>query len=240
MGADQHIDWHEAAASTLEWWRDAGVDVLVEDDVRDWFAAPRPAATPAAVAATALAAPDLPPDTLDAFLAWRGGDNAPEAAWNAAVVPLAIAPGVPLLIVTDLPEESDTPESGWMTGPVGALLDRMLTAIGQSRESVAIAGVALARPLSGRIPLNALDTLDDLTRRLVTLAQPQQLLLFGREACHAVLGPDGRRGGLRDLNHGGISCPTVATLHPRFLLDRPQYKGEVWRDLQLLIRETDT
>ncbi len=155
-------------------------------------------------------------------------------------MPLAITPGVPLLIVTDLPEESDTPESGWMTGPVGALLDRMLHAIGHRRDSVAITGVAMARPMSGRIPLAAIDRLDDLTRRLVTLARPQQLLLFGREACHAVLGPDGRRGGLRDRNHDGISCPTIATLHPRFLLDRPQYKGEVWRDLQLLIRETDT
>ncbi|MDJ0277090.1 uracil-DNA glycosylase, partial [Sphingomonas sp. 2R-10] len=42
MGADQHIQWHDAAASALEWWQDAGVDTLVEDELRDWFATPAP------------------------------------------------------------------------------------------------------------------------------------------------------------------------------------------------------
>ncbi|MEP9401083.1 uracil-DNA glycosylase family protein [Sphingomonas silueang] len=239
MGADQHIDWHGQAASVLEWWRDAGVDVLVEDDLRDWFAAP---ASPAAAPAAAAPAPPpaaVVPDTLDAFLAWRMGEHAPEERWNAYRLPVAIRAGAPLMIVTDLPEESDSEAGAWMTGPVGMLLDRMLAACGLARADVAIAGVAWARPLSGRIPMGATDTLADLARRLVTLAEPRRVLLFGPEACQAILGADGRRGGLRALNHGGLSCPTIATLHPRFLLERPQYKGEAWRDLQLLFRETD-
>jgi uracil-DNA glycosylase family 4 len=31
MGADQNFDWGAAAASALDWWRDAGVDVVVGD-----------------------------------------------------------------------------------------------------------------------------------------------------------------------------------------------------------------
>jgi hypothetical protein len=42
MGADQNIDWRMTAASALEWWRDAGVDALVDEDPRDWTAAPPP------------------------------------------------------------------------------------------------------------------------------------------------------------------------------------------------------
>ena len=42
MGADQNIDWRQAAASTLEWWRDAGVDVLVGDEPFDWLVAEAP------------------------------------------------------------------------------------------------------------------------------------------------------------------------------------------------------
>ena len=55
MGADQHNDWQAATASALEWWADAGVDVLVEDQVRDWFAAPVRAAPAAALAAEPVA-----------------------------------------------------------------------------------------------------------------------------------------------------------------------------------------
>ncbi|MFT3977229.1 MAG: hypothetical protein QM688_08975 [Sphingomonas bacterium] len=44
MGEMQILDWNKAAASTLEWWDAAGVDVLTGDDPFDWLAAPEPAA----------------------------------------------------------------------------------------------------------------------------------------------------------------------------------------------------
>ena len=238
MGADQHIEWHEAAASALEWWQDAGVDTLVEDELRDWFATPVPMRTPAAVASTPVA--DLPPDTLDAFLTWRMGDAVPEAGWNAERLAVAATKNPALMILTDLPEPDDSVEAGWMTGPVGVLLDRMLAAIGLDRDAVTIAGIAQARPLSGRVPGDAQATLDDLAQRLVTLVAPRKLLLFGAEPCRALLGQDGQRGGLRTLHHDGIDCPAIATFHPRFLLERPLAKAESWRHLQLLTRETTT
>ncbi|WP_294325140.1 uracil-DNA glycosylase family protein [uncultured Sphingomonas sp.] len=235
MGAEQHIQWQDAAASALEWWADAGVDTLVEDELRDWFATPAPPARPLAV--TSAPAADLPPDTLDAFMAWRMGDAVPEASWNAQPVPVQAQKNPSLMILTDLPEPDDSDEAGWMTGPVGVLLDRMLAAIGEVREQVVIAGIAHARPLTGRMPADAQGTLEELARRLVTLVAPQRLLLFGAEPCRALLGPDGQRGGLRTLNHDGLACPTIATFHPRFLLERPLAKAETWRHLQLLIRE---
>ena len=235
MGVDQHIRWQDAAASALEWWADAGVDTLVEDELRDWFATPAPPARPLAV--TSAPAADLPPDTLDAFVAWRMGDAVPEASWNAQPVPVQAQKNPSLMILTDLPEPDDSDEAGWMTGPVGVLLDRMLAAIGEVREQVVIAGIAHARPLTGRMPADAQGTLEELARRLVTLVAPQRLLLFGAEPCRALLGPDGQRGGLRTLNHDGLACPTIATFHPRFLLERPLAKAETWRHLQLLIRE---
>ena len=47
MGVYPQHDWTALAASALDWWRDAGVDTLVDDLPRDWFAAPAPAASPA-------------------------------------------------------------------------------------------------------------------------------------------------------------------------------------------------
>ena len=59
MGADQYHRWDELAASALEWWADAGVDVLVNDDARDWLARPAPVAvaSPAPAAAPVGAGP---------------------------------------------------------------------------------------------------------------------------------------------------------------------------------------
>ena len=57
MGADQQIDWSAAAASALDWWHDAGVDTLVEDVPRDWFAAPVRVPDPA-IAAPAPVPPE--------------------------------------------------------------------------------------------------------------------------------------------------------------------------------------
>ncbi|MBD8678822.1 uracil-DNA glycosylase family protein [Sphingomonas sp. CFBP 13720] len=243
MGADQHIDWHGQAASALEWWHDAGVDLLVEDVPRDWFAVPPPTAVPVAVAspraAAALAAVDALPDTLDAFVAWRASDAAPEATWNVDPIPFAAVADAPLMVLADIPEEDDSAEAGLLTGPVGVLLDRMLAAIGLSRAEIAVATIAAARPLTGHVSPASATELYRLARHHVTLARPRRLLLLGDAPRLAMLGEPVERGALQILEHGGIACPTIATFHPRFLLAQPRMKAEAWRHLQLLIRDTE-
>lgn len=243
MGAVHTIDWRDAAASTLDWWHDAGVDTLVEDELRDWFMPPTTARAPLSVASTRatqfVAEPDRLPDTLDAFVAWRLSDAAPEASWNAARILPAQKKNSALMIVADMPEADDSIESGLMTGTIGTLLDRMLAAVGLVRDAVLLSTVAVARPVTGRIAPDAEADLFRLIRHHVRLAQPRRLLLFGPIPCRAILGPDGNRGSLQQLNHDDIECRTVASFHPRFLLERPRAKAEAWRDLQLLFRETD-
>ena len=68
MGADQTIDWRNAAASALDWWHEAGVVTLVDDAPRDWFAAPEPLVGPAAAPVAPVAAPSAMPLSLTDFL----------------------------------------------------------------------------------------------------------------------------------------------------------------------------
>ncbi len=94
MGREPGSDWHQGIASALSWWRDAGVDTLVEDDARDWLARAPSGPTPAPAALAVAAAPaEILPDTLDAFVAWRFGPDAPEAGWMSPLVPPAGTPG---------------------------------------------------------------------------------------------------------------------------------------------------
>ncbi|WP_066662530.1 MULTISPECIES: uracil-DNA glycosylase family protein [unclassified Sphingomonas] len=239
MGIEGATDWRAEAASALNWWRDAGVDVLVEDDPRDWTARPAPTAQPDAPMRTVPVGPEPEaplPATIEAFLDWRYGAGAPEAAMGEPIVAAEGNADATLMVVTDLPEfDGGTP--ALLDGSTGRLFDRILAAIGQSRESIYLAPLCAARPITGQVPRDLEDKLGDLLRHHIALAAPARLLLLGQATSRAVLGTDAARNaeGLTPLNYSGGKCDVVAIRHPRFLLNKPAAKGDAWKDLQLLI-----
>ena len=242
MGADQHLDWRNAAASTLDWWAEAGVDTLVDELPRDWLVPEeRPAPAPLQRAAPVAEPPGYPTAYAE-FIAYRVGDLVPDARWAPVRVGASGDPATAtLMVLTDVPEEADGAAGHLLAGPEGRLLDRMLAAIGVSREQTVLASVCVARPLAGRVPRASATELEALARHLVGIVQPKRLLLLGQTASRAVLGPNGGTNGdcSQALNDGNLACKAVATYHPRVLLERPMCKAEAWRDLQLLIEEND-
>ncbi|MDO7841270.1 uracil-DNA glycosylase family protein [Sphingomonas immobilis] len=243
MGADQNFAWEATVASALEWWRDAGIDTLADETPRDWFAAPapppqakRPATQSPAAAPEPVAAPL--PATLDAFLAWRAGPDAPEAGWNGPRFAPQGDPASDLMILVDMPDRED---ERLLDGATGRLFDRMLAAIGHSRESVYIAPVCTARPLAGRIAPESEDRLAGIARHHVALAAPKRVLLMGNAPSRALLAADvvRARGSLRlvnlDLGNTTVAVEAVASFHPRLLLERPAQKAEAWKDLQMVV-----
>ncbi len=134
MGADGNVNWRAAAESALEWWREAGVDMLVDEEPRDWLALP--VLHPAPVAAEPVATSAAMPDTLEAFATWRAGPDAPEAGWSGRRLAAEGDPGAPLWVFTDLPEREDLAEGRLLSGAAGRLFDRMLAAIGRARADV--------------------------------------------------------------------------------------------------------
>lgn len=232
MGAENTTDWQAAAASALAWWEAAGVDVLVDDAPRDWFARPV-LATPATPPVAAPAAEALPA-TLDAFLAWRLSDAAPDARWGRARVPFAGDPAAPLLVLTDLPEEGDS--DVLLSGPAGRLFDNMLAAIGLIRSQVFLCTLAVSRPATGQVPAQALPDLARIARHLLALARPRALLLLGQAPSRALLEADAARarGQLLSVNHEGGNTTATVMMPPRFLLGQPARKADAWADLMLL------
>lgn len=234
MGADQTYDWAAATASALEWWRDAGVDVIVEDFPRDWLAAPAPKAAPVALEA----ATEAMPATLAAFFDWRVGGDMPEAAWSGASIAASGPETADLMILADCPDRDDDGVllSG---GAAGTLFARMLAAIGVAREDVHIAATCWRRPTAGRLPREAEARLGEIARHHVALVAPKRLLLFGEGATRAVLGVHlaEARGRLHFINHQGGKVRAVASHHPRFLIEKPACKAESWSDLRMLMRD---
>ena len=235
MGADQNIDWSAAAASALDWWAAAGVDTLVEDAPRAWLAEERAAVPTNASAAQAIPAAAALPDTREAFEAWRVGPDAPEAAWPGRPIAASGDPTADLAILVDMPEREDT--DALLTGPAGALFDRMLAAIGRDRSSIYLASLCAIRPVSRQVAPEIEARLAEIARHRLSLTRPKRLLVMGNAASRSLLGIDApaARGILHVLNHDGGQTETVASFPPRFLLDQPRRKADAWRDLQLVI-----
>lgn len=260
MEGVQALPGRDAAASLLRWWQDAGVDTLVEDAPRDWLASKplpfrgevgersdagrgaesRTAPLPGRSAAVPLPASgerEVLPSTLPDLLTWlRESADVPEACWGRTRILPAGDPASGLMILTDMPEPGDAEAGVLMSGELGALFDRMLAAIGRSRSSIWLAPLATVRSV-GRIPQDAGKRLIEIARHHIGLVAPKRLLIMGDLPNRALIGTDwqARRGSLQTVNLGVVQVPAVATFHPRLLLERPAFKAQAWKDLQLLI-----
>lgn len=251
MGADPNIEWRQAAASAMEWWRDAGVDVLVGDEPFDWLT-PEPAElvaplapaslAPASLTTAARAAEAAPspavamPATIAELLTWRTGSAAPEAGWGVPLIPATGPANADIMILIDCPERDSS--DSLLGGAAGRLFDRMLAAIGRSRADVHLASLCAARPAAGRLPRDMESQLAEIARHHVALAAPRRLLVMGDAASRAILSANvmQARGRLHALNHKKDSQgEVVASFHPRMLLERPVLKAEAWKDLQMLM-----
>ncbi|MFD1611787.1 uracil-DNA glycosylase family protein [Sphingomonas tabacisoli] len=254
---------HEAAASLIRWWRDAGVDTLVDDEPRDWLATSNPLPTGERVgesdagrgaeSARRVSAPlpgrsaavplpggervELPAD-LTAFVAWmRESADVPEARWGRTRLLPAGNAQADLMILIDAPDRGDAETGTLLSGSLGALFDKMLGAIGRDRSSIWLASFATVRPV-GRVPEDALKRLTAIARHHIGLVAPKRLLIMGDLPSRALLGTEvmQARGELRSLDHGNATVEAVATFHPRLLDERPAFKAQAWKDLQLLMK----
>lgn len=222
------------AASALRWWQESGVDTLVGEEPRDWLA-PKPAAS--ASTAAAAVAETLPQD-LGAFRDWLlTSDRVPLATPGVKRIGPAGDPAAGLMIVIDMPSPDDVAADALLAGEAGALFDRMLAAIGRSRETAYLASLSPFRTATGMIPPGAGPRLAEIARHHVGLAAPSALLLFGDACAKALLGEPvlKARGRWHEIATSGRSVRTLATIRPEKLLGQPALKKHVWEDLQLLM-----
>lgn len=232
--------------SLMDWWALAGVDVAIDETPTHWLTAkntPSKVEAPSRPAAATAPAPvtvkpaDLPA-SLDAFTEWFARDTTLLAHYPVSrrVMP-AHVPGVDLMVVADVPEAGDVEAGRLLSGDVGLLIDRMLSAIARDRTSVRLATIAPARPANGRLDDSEQALLAPILRHHVELATPKKLWLLGRAASRAILGMDESEaaGRLHSVNQNGGMMDVIATVHPRILLRNPNLKARVWEDMKRLI-----
>ncbi len=144
-------------------------------------------------------------------------------------------PAAPVMFVGEAPGAEEDREGLPFVGRSGRLLDRMMAAIGLSRQSAYVANIIPWRPPGNRTPtpLESQICLPFILRQ-IELANPEILVCLGAPATQALLGvKEGimrTRGRWFTYATGTRDIRAIATLHPAYLLRQPLAKRLAWRD----------
>ena len=242
---DSALDFYSLRA-LLEWQVELGADEAIGDVPVNRYDAPAKLEKPGALAApvaharaeeggavaaarkAAAGAGDL--EALRAALAAFEHCELKRGARN-----LVFSDGVPgarVMIIGEAPGREEDRAGRPFVGQAGQFLDRMLGAIGLSRdENVYITNVMPWRPPQNADPKpDEVDMMRPFVERHVALAKPDIVILMGNTACQTVLGKQGitRLRGQWDKAWG---IPAMPMLHPAYLLRMPSAKRAAWADL---------
>lgn len=149
-------------------------------------------------------------------------------------------PAAKVMLVGEAPGADEDRIGRPFVGVSGQLLDRMMGAIGLSREeSIYISNLINWRPPGNRDPSDAEMALSlPFIQRHIELVKPEVLLFVGGVSAKALLqttdGITKLRGRWREYQTPGLEKPVaaMAIFHPAYLLRSPQQKGLAWADLQ--------
>lgn len=249
-----------AYESLLAFWSDAGVDACYLDEPFDHTIV-QPLPTPAmvqklaavpvsrgpasgtdAVSGThearqmAAAAQDM--DALVAAVAAFDGCGLKRMGARSALFGRGAA-NADLLVIGDAPTDVDDARGMAFSGPAGQLLDRILAAA-QLTDRAYLTSSVFWHPPGNRPPTPEEQAVClPFIERAVQLLQPKAVLLIGNIAARGILSSNESllklQGRWQEWTpEGHTALPVMTTFHPGFLLQQPQAKGLVWRDILAL------
>lgn len=145
-----------------------------------------------------------------------------------------------LMFIGEAPGRDEDLAGEPFVGAAGALLTKMIGAMGLGRDEVYIANVIKCRPPRNRDPQP--DEIASCLPFILTQIQaiaPEVIVTLGRHAAQTLLqtdAPVGRlRGQFQTLDLDGRSIPLMPTYHPAYLLRNAEAKRPVWEDLKQVI-----
>lgn len=229
------------------WWELAGVDAAVADMPVNWLEDEAKFEAVVDHAVPLQVVKEMPP--AKPAIDWPSSIEALKAA-IAAGVPLPgndfgngfVSPTGPVacdvMIISDLPDQDETGPGMLGSGATGALLTRMLAAIGIRLADCYWTALATTIPPTAEVPENSFSELAAFARHQIGLAKPKSLILLGSSACKALLDDElmNARQNLGNLNHDGSNMAVLTIFHPRTLIARPAMKAQAWKDLQMFAK----
>jgi len=150
------------------------------------------------------------------------------------------SPDAPIMFVGEAPGEQEDRRGEPFVGPAGELLDKMIEAMGWTRQAVYITNVVMCRPPGNRNPEpDELERCMPFLRAKIDAIAPRIVVALGRPAANNLLGTDAPISALRGKFHDRFGVRVMPTFHPAYLLREPERKRDTWNDLKLVIAELD-
>lgn len=148
------------------------------------------------------------------------------------------AEDTPLMFVGEGPGEQEDKRGEPFVGRAGELLDKMIEAMGWSRDTVYINNIVCCRPPGNRNPQpdEVAACKPFLEARIAAIA-PRIIVALGRPAANTLLGTDAPISTLRGRFHDRNGVKVMPTFHPAYLLREPDRKRDAWTDLKLVMAE---
>jgi DNA polymerase len=146
-------------------------------------------------------------------------------------------PSADLLFIGEAPGRDEDLQGFPFVGRAGQLLNRILTAMGLTREEVYIANILKCRPPGNREPMpTEVAHCLPILRKQVEIIKPKIICALGRVAAQNLLGTKSALGALRGGTHDYNGVPVIVTYHPAAILRNPAYKRPTWDDMQVVMR----
>jgi len=228
------------ARSALASWLDAGVDCAIQEEPRNWLKpSPRSGTGPAQGLSLPAQTPNISRpshETLAELQEWLA---------SSAQLPLAsttarrILPRGPehaaVMLLSDAPSLEDYAAGQPIGGEAWELAKRMLAAIRIPVDQAYSASLSCLHLPGTRMSPADREVCAEIARKHIKLARPRRLLLLGDGPAQALLGKPLPQA--RGHVHKIEGVRTVATFHPRALINQPSNKSLAWKDLLLLMED---
>jgi len=221
------------------------------DGIKSLLTASRPrptAAAPPPNMRRAETAPEPPPaltatdSTLDAIRLDLGDCCRCDLAGGREKIVFGVGnSGAELFIVGECPDPDEDHAGQPFQGEAGQLLDRMLAAIGLSRDQVYLTNIVKCRPTGNQCPLPPeTKACQPFLVRQIAVVAPKVICTMGPLASQSLLHSQQPLSRLRGRFHTFRGIDLMPTFHPAFLLANPELKKATWLDLQMIQKRCAT
>ena len=149
-------------------------------------------------------------------------------------------PGSELMFIGEAPGENEDLSGKPFVGKAGQLLDKMIVAMGLSRDRVYIANVVKCRPPDNRPPSpEETAACSPYLYQQIEWVRPKVIVTLGLPATQLILNTKQAMGKMRGVWHEWRGVRVMPTYHPAYVLRSytEQTRRAVWSDLQMVMTE---
>lgn len=142
-------------------------------------------------------------------------------------------PHADVVLIGEAPGAEEDAQGEPFVGRAGQLLNKILEAVGMTREEVYICNIIKCRPPENREPLpSEMETCVPYLWKQLELIKPKIILCLGRVSAQMLLKTNDGLNKLRGKVFDYQGSRVLITYHPAALLRNPGWKRPTWEDMQ--------